>query len=210
LVALLAAKGWRKGFVPPFAFLAISALHLLWPLFLFEADSVSPPQGHSTSLPVPITAALERGDSGRFDIYRAGWLAMDNLWLGTGQWGVRSLWQSHLHQSPNDMMTHLHSAFFATFVHGGIIGVGLLLALASLGLRRAWSLAVKGDATWFVLFSFGCAGLLFDGESLASLTTAPRFEGLLFWTPLIIALSKESKTSSPPSLAAPVPIASQM
>ena len=114
-------------------------------------------------------------------------------------------------------MTHLHSAFFATFVHGGIIGIGLLIPLVSVGFGRAWSLAVKGDATWYILLAFGCAGLLFDGESLASLTTAPRFEGLLFWTPLIVALSKGSKTSCPsPSKndtrthCCPDPLASQM
>jgi hypothetical protein len=93
------------------------------------------------------------------------------------------------------MMSHLHSAFFATFVHGGIIGIGLLLALLGIGVRRACRIARHGDATWIALLAFGCGGLLFDGESLTSLATAPRFEGLLFWLPLTVALARGGPTS---------------
>jgi hypothetical protein len=129
--------------------------------------------------------AVERGDSGRFDIYRAGWNTIDNLWIGTGQWGVRDVWQCELQPDPCSMMTHLHSAFFATFVHGGIIGAVLLLALLVQSLRCARNIAQQGDAAWLALLAFGCGGLLFDGESLTSLATAPRFEGLLFWLPVV-------------------------
>ena len=55
----------------------------------------------------------------------------------------------------------------------------------------------RGEVIWISLLAFGCAGLLFDGESLASLTTAPRFEGLLFWLPLTVALARGSVTSQP-------------
>jgi hypothetical protein len=93
------------------------------------------------------------------------------------------------------MMSHLHSAFLATFVHGGIIGAALLLLVLGHGIKRACRLAVQGDATWIALLAFGCGGLLFDGESLASLATAPRFEGLLFWLPLTVALARGSVLS---------------
>jgi hypothetical protein len=95
------------------------------------------------------------------------------------------------------MMTHLHSAFFATFVHGGIIGAVLLLALLLQALRSARNLAQKGDATWIALLAFGCGGLLFDGESLTSLATAPRFEGLLFWLPVVVVLARGGLTLPP-------------
>jgi O-antigen ligase len=151
----------------------------------------------SPALTHHLQKAVERGDNGRFDIYRAGWNALDNPWLGTGQWGVRDVWQCELQPDPCSMMTHLHSAFFATFVHGGIIGAVLLLALLLQALRSARDLAQKGDATWIALLAFGSGGLLFDGESLTSLATAPRFEGLLFWLPVVVVLARGGLTSRP-------------
>lgn len=140
--------------------------------------------------------ALARQDNGRLEIYHAGWTAVDNVWIGTGLWGMRDIWQCDLQPDPCLMITHLHSGFFATFVHGGLIGEALLLSLTAFAGCRAWRIArQKGDATPLVLLAFGCGGLLFDGESLVSLATAPRFEGLLYWLPVITALSSGSPSS---------------
>lgn len=141
-------------------------------------------------------AAVARGDNGRLNIYRAGWRIVDNVWIGTGQWGMRDAWQCDLQPNACMMSIHLHSGFFVTLVHGGLIGAVLLLALLARASHAAWCLACQGDATWLVLLAFGCGGLLFDGESLASLATAPRFEGLLFWLPVVVALAKVSVTLS--------------
>jgi hypothetical protein len=111
---------------------------------------------------------------------------------------VSGIWQCELQAKTNiSMMSHLHSAFLATFVHGGIIGAALLLVVLGCGIQRACRMAAAGEAIWIALLAFGCGGLLFDRESLASLATAPRFEGLLFWLPLTVALARGSATSRP-------------
>jgi|UniRef100_UPI0037840A68 hypothetical protein len=198
--ALLLASGWRRGAAALGVFVITGMLYftsapLLAKIAVWRAESAvaiaTPTLTHH------LHKAVERGDNGRFDIYRAGWNALDNLWLGTGQWGVRDVWQCELQPDPCSMMTHLHSAFFATFVHGGIIGAVMLLALLTHALRCARNIAQQGNATWLALLAFGCGGLLFDGESLTSLATAPRFEGLLFWLPVVVVLARGGLTSTP-------------
>ncbi len=195
--ALFLARGWQRGTAAAGLFVITGVIYFTSAPLLADLTPwrSAPPALTATH---PLQTALERGDNGRLDIYRAGWHAMDSLWLGTGQWGVREVWQCEL-QAKTDitLMSHLHSAFFATFVHGGIIGAVLLLVLLGCGIQRACRLAVQGDATWIALLVFGCSGLLFDGESLASLVTAPRFEGLLFWLPLTVALAHGSATAPP-------------
>lgn len=199
--ALLLARGWRRGARAASVFVITGMVYFTSaPLFeriaqwREEPAAVTPSRGITEHL----QKAVERGDNSRLDIYRAGWHAMDNLWLGTGQWGVREVWQCELQAKTNiSMMSHLHSAFFSTFVHGGIVGAVLLLVMLGCGIRRACHLARQGDAIWISLLAFGCGGLLFDGESLASLATAPRFEGLLFWLPLTVALARGAATSPP-------------
>lgn len=197
---LLSARGWRRGRMAVCVFFLTGALYFTSaPLLARIAQWRSGPAAVTASAPGfthHFQKAVERGDNSRLDIYRAGWHAMDSLWTGTGQWGVRETWQCELQAKRNiSMMTHLHSAFLATFVHGGIIGAMLLLAALGRGSRCACRLAAAGDATWIALLAFGCGGLLFDGESLASLTTAPRFEGLLFWLPLTVALARGAATA---------------
>lgn len=199
---LLSARGWRRGRLALCMFLLTGAVYFTSaPLFARIAQWRAEPAAVTASAP-GIThhfqKAVARGDNSRLNIYRAGWHAMDGPWLGTGQWGVRGVWQCELQAKTNiSMMSHLHSAFFATFVHGGIIGAALLLLALGCGIRHACRLAARGEVIWISLLAFGCAGLLFDGESLASLTTAPRFEGLLFWLPLMVALARGQATSPP-------------
>lgn len=208
--ALLLAGGWRRGaracaVLAAAGLLYFTSAPLLGKVTAWReaaekaaAASVDAP-ADTTSPPAAVPGithhwekAVERGDNGRLPIYRAGWNAMGgNLWTGIGQWGVRDVWQCDLQPDMCSLMTHLHSAFFATFVHGGIIGAALLLAVLACALRCAWRAARRhGEVAWITLLAFGCGGLLFDGESLTSLATAPRYEGLLFWLPVALALAR--------------------
>ncbi|WP_395752622.1 O-antigen ligase family protein [Prosthecobacter sp.] len=196
---LLLARGWKRVAAALGVFVLSAALYFTSaPLFGKIAQWRADPAAAISSRGITdhFQRAVERGDNSRLDIYRAGWHTVDNVWFGTGQWGVRGVWQCELQAKTNIcMMSHLHSAFFATFVHGGILGTLLLLTALGIGIRRAWGLAARGEAAWVSLLAFGCGGLLFDGESLTSLATAPRFEGLLFWLPLTVALARGSPTS---------------
>ncbi|WP_395741890.1 O-antigen ligase family protein [Prosthecobacter sp.] len=188
---LLTTRGWRRGRAALGVFLLTGTIYFTTgPLLALTLPSGASPSAYA------LQTALDRGDNGRLDIYGAGWHAVDNVWLGTGQWGVREVWQCELQaRSDTSLLEHLHSAFFATLVHGGLVAACLLLLMLAYGIRRACLLAARGDPAWISLLAFGCAGLLFDGESLASLATAPRFEGLLFWLPLTVALARGAVTA---------------
>jgi hypothetical protein len=138
----------------------------------------------------PMAQQVLRKDTGRFSVYQAALNAQTSIWFGDGLWGFRDLWQCRF--GDQDNLRHLHSGFFSTFIHGGIIGLGLLLAVMTNGLWAAWRLFKGGDPLWLTLVCAGLAGLVFDGESLASLATAPRFEGLFFWFPLLSAMALNS------------------
>ncbi len=198
LLALLAAHAalmWMRGFrhaALPWASLlaAIALFQLSGPLvqkvvdwqIATRADPALQPSHSAT----PIQEMLTRWDGGRMEIYAramSGFVEPHEWLIGVGQWGpaehfTRSL--SHLHM-------HHHSVFIATLVHGGLIGLGLALALLVIGLRRSLTLAREGEYTWFVLLVFGCTGLIFDGQTLTNLLSIPQMEPLLITFPLVIA-----------------------
>ena len=94
---------------------------------------------------------------------------------------------------------HPHSVFVATALHGGLVGLaGLLIVLGS-GLRGALCVARLPDG-WvggMVLALAGLAGVVFDGHSLASLDTIPRFEPLILWPGLLLAAGRLSVSRYP-------------
>lgn len=139
----------------------------------------------------PAARLVERADNGRFEIYGAALQSMttwqDWLW-GKGLWSANDFWSCSLQWYPE----HLHSVFMDALVRGGIPTLLGLLAIIGWGLRRAFVLAREGEELWFMLACFGCAGLLFDGDSAFSLLTIPRFEVLILWVPLVIASARYS------------------
>jgi len=148
-------------------------------------DFVGPPPIYHN----PVQEMINRWDSGRFEIYEAG---RDTLgsglagWMtGIGQWCTEDLWLCSLDGHPN----HLHSAFLATLVHGGLIGLGLLLALLAVGIRRLHFLALAGQDTWLILLCFGLASMLFDGQTFTNLISMPRMESFLVVFPLVAGVA---------------------
>jgi O-antigen ligase len=200
---LLLMHGWRKAWKPQVVLVTAFALYSMTGL-------LTPAPAKSTASAVavarPVRKALARSYEGRFSIYHAGWSSLDTPWrhvIGIGQWGTRARWQQRLDPSFMELKGHLHSAFFATYVHGGLTGAALLLLVMIRLTRRAVSCACEGDARWPALLAFGITALLFDGESLAHLLTLPRFETLLFWLPATMLLAQASESSQtvscPPS-----------
>lgn len=184
-LVLLAAHGFRRGW-RPLLVLAVSAL-----LFSFSGMVVErPPEAVASSamgISQPWERAIHRPNDGRKAIYAAGWRSMEttrDTWIGIGQWGTKDRWKRFLPADPWNLSGHLHSVFVATIVHGGVIGLGLLLVLVGHAASRAWAMLRKGDALWPCLFAYGLMALVFDGESLGYLLTLPRFETPLFWLPV--------------------------
>ncbi len=183
---LLAVHGFRRGW-RPLLVLAVSAL-----LFSLSGMAVerSPEAAASSASGIsqPWERAIHRQNDGRKAIYAAGWRSIETTrdgWIGIGQWGTKDRWKRFLPADPWNLSGHLHSVFLATLVHGGVIGLGLLLVLIGHAARRAWARLREGDALWPCLFGYGLMALVFDGESLGSLLTLPRFETPLFWLPVM-------------------------
>ncbi|TLD72103.1 O-antigen ligase family protein [Phragmitibacter flavus] len=136
----------------------------------------------------PARELINRGDNGRFELYRSAFASLQGprQWLfGIGQWSTEHLWKPCTGWNPE----HLHSAFLATLVHGGLVGFSMLLVVFSIGSYRAYQLAKAGQGTWLVLLACGSAGMLFDGQTFSTFTSIPRMEVLLVIFPLIVSAS---------------------
>ena len=195
---LLIARGWRRSWAPCALSLAVAGLYVAAsPLIghLWEMQVKSRvPDPSTLAMPSevarPVLDLLHRGDAGRLEIYKAGLSTLGTVQeriLGVGQWGTRERWFNQLSPENDLVLGHLHSAFLATFVHGGAIGLILVLTVIGIGFNRARILAKEGDPVWFALISFGCGGLIFDGQTICSLTSNPKFETLILWFPLAAA-----------------------
>ncbi len=193
---LLLAGGWQRTRTVCSLFLGVMLMMQLGaPLFkkAMETSTIfSPANAHVSQGPVlernPAKEFWQRWDNGRFMLYSAAWQTLDDRsskLIGIGEWGTDERWRSRVSWEP----AHLHSAFLATFVHGGAIGLLLLLTLLFKGFRCAGALAQRGDPTWLALLAYGCTGLMFDGQTLSSLTSVPRVEPLLVWLPLIASVA---------------------
>lgn len=136
----------------------------------------------------PVSEMVARWDAGRFELYERTLKNLTGLerWLfGIGQWGP----EEACCRSLSRLQYHLHSAYFATFIHGGFVGLALLGAVLTVGYRRACGLARSGQDTWLALLGYGCVGLLFDGQTFTSFTSIPQMETLLVAFPLVAASS---------------------
>jgi len=201
--ALLVGLGWRQLWREALILIAVCAAFqlsgpLLADLAWRQEQARLPPSQRTQSEASPQTSGnelmremVDRADSGRFEIYRAGLDTLPHVkdWLfGVGQWNTDHLWLSRLEMTkfPPE---HLHSAYLATLVHGGLIGLALVLALIFQGLKRAFNLARRGEFTWWVLLIYGCTGLLFDGQTFTRLNSVPLYEPLLVAFPLVVAAS---------------------
>lgn len=202
LALVLMSRAARTG-VLRFA-LVLAAFHLVMP----GLDNSSEPRPLETEVsrqypPVidgnPLREWTKRGSTGRLDMYEAVWQTMREggaarQIFGTGLWSDAALWNARLPE--RERAPHPHSVFAATWLHGGWIGLAGLLAVLGMGAAAAWRAARQGWPLGLVLAGAGLAGVLFDGQSLASLDTLPRFEPLLVWTGLLLASGRNSSLDS--------------
>ena len=137
---------------------------------------------------------VKRGEAGRLVIYQSLIERMDGRWwFGVGlAAGDDVEFPVGSEDFPRGFtIPHSHSAFVATFYHGGALGLALLLALVGAAGVLAWLVARdRGDPTGAVLLLFGVVCLMPDGHRLVS---NPHLSSwLIFWLPVgwIIAASR--------------------
>jgi O-antigen ligase len=147
---------------------------LLWPLGAFAAYWVLvgyAAQGRS--------GLVERGSSGRFDIYQSylSQMAGSDWVVGKGQ--VWMLPESVL----GWLVDHPHNAYLGQLAAYGIIG--LLLMLATL----TWGFLKMRKTPESAILVFGLVTLLFDGGMVFSMFSTARWEALVVMVPLVMGVA---------------------
>jgi hypothetical protein len=138
----------------------------------------------------PLKEWTKRADTGRFEMYGAVVKALTagssaDLLFGFGAWATNEPWHRYLEE---ETPMHPHSVLAGSALQGGLLGLGGLVVVVGLGLRAAWRVGrVSGWPGYWVLALAGLAGVMFDGHSLATINSVPRFEPLLVWTGLLLA-----------------------
>ncbi len=195
---LFLVRGWRKAW-KPCALLAgmVIAFQLSAPLLTrladFEEklktgavigrDNTRGQLGEVVVTHNPVKELLQRGDNGRLDLYRRVLATMTtpaDLMFGKGLWASDRPWQAGMSWTPE----HVHSVFVSTFFHHGAVGLLALLGLLGWGMWRCLRAVRLGQDLWLILACYGVMALTFDGHSMQTLVSVPRFETLLLWLPL--------------------------
>ena len=129
---------------------------------------------------------IQRGDTGRLPLYGfiLGRIANhEERLFGKGWWAPDSAeedvgWPAH----------HPHSVWIASLYHYGHIGTAAQALLVAYCLARALDVHRRGRGLEpLCLLSFGIVACLFDGQSLTTFFTLPRYEPLVFWLPVALA-----------------------
>ena len=195
--ALFLLRGWRKAWGPLALLVAmVLAFQLSAPLLTRMADfqermktgavvgrDQTRELGDVVVTHNPVKELYQRGDNGRLQLYRHVLSTMtspaDRL-FGKGLWASDQAWQAGMSWAPE----HMHSVFVSTFYHHGALGLLALLGLLGWGMWRCLQAARAGQDQWLVLACYGVMALTFDGHSMQTLVSVPRFEALMLWLPL--------------------------
>lgn len=122
---------------------------------------------------------IERGASGRFDIYQSYLSQMAGAdWL-VGKGRVRMLPESVL----GWRVHHSHNAYLGQLAGFGM--VGLLLMLGTL----AWGFLKMRRSPESAILVFGLVTLLFDGGMVFSMFSTARWEALVVMVPLVLGVA---------------------
>ncbi len=182
-IAILAC--WGRRLVPAVLVQLLAAG--LYFTIITHAATVPPDQPAGEKEKISSTSLVQRGDAGRFKLYRKLVEEMDSPldWaIGRGLWASDEVTDGHF----RTWAFHPHSMVLTMFVHHGVVGIlflGIFLGCAAWAALSLWR---RGQPEWLVLLAYGCAGLIFDGHLLFSLTSIPRVEPLLVLFPATISL----------------------
>lgn len=168
LLAVMAGVAWwlLKNFR--------SWLRLAWPLCGFAAYWIFTgftDQGRS--------GLVERGSSGRFDIYRSYLSQMESSDWVVGKGQVWMLPESVL----GWLVHHPHNAYLGQLAGYGIIGLMIMLV------ALAWGFIKIRKAPESTILVFGLMTLLFDGGMVFSMFSIARWEALVVMIPLMIGVA---------------------
>ena len=124
---------------------------------------------------------VERGSSGRFDIYHSYLSQMEGSDWVVGKGQVWMLPESVL----GWLVHHPHNAYLGQLAGYGIIGLMIMLV------ALAWGFIKIRKAPESTILVFGLITLLFDGGMVFSMYSTARWEALVVMVPLMIGVAAE-------------------
>lgn len=130
---------------------------------------------------------IERGSSGRFDIYGSYLSQMAGAdWL-VGKGAVKMLSEPVL----GWLVHHPHSAYLGQLTGYGIVGLLLMLAVL------AWGFLKTRRSPESAILAFGLVTLLFDGGMVFTMFSTARWEALVVMVPLALGMAAAGAELSP-------------
>jgi hypothetical protein len=152
-------------------------------------------------MPEVIEEAMLRGTSLRPDIWREIWLhALDAPILGHGLTPNVAVQLENIR-----LFETAHNAYLQVFWQGGLVGLGLFLALLARAAYEAWTLgSCEGDMTILCILLFTMMVMLTGVDTLIE---RPRDQWILFWLPVSLLLATRGKENLPDGQTCPEPAA---
>ena len=131
---------------------------------------------------------VERGATGRFEIYR--WflarLEFPAVLVGQGMGTPPIIPEEEL----GWLVNHPHSGYLTQLLLTGAIGLVLLFVVIAVPARVAWREARDGNPLWFALIASGATAMIFDCAQVFSVYSGPRLELLLVAVPSALVIGK--------------------
>jgi O-antigen ligase len=124
---------------------------------------------------------ISRGDSYRFAIWEQVWsFFLEKPFLGYGLGGLRP----EILIEPDIHIAHAHNIFLANLLDGGVVALGLLLAVLLMSAYWAFVHFKKsGNVTLVSLVLFAALSNMTDGYTLIM---SPGYQWIYFWMPIAI------------------------
>lgn len=122
---------------------------------------------------------VERGSSGRFDIYQSYLSQITGYDWIFGKGRIWMLPESVL----GWLVHHPHNAYLGQLAGYGMVGFGLMLAIL------AWAFVRLRGSPEAAILVFGMVTLLFDGGMVFSMYSTARWEALVVMVPLILGVA---------------------
>ncbi len=138
---------------------------------------------------VSVDSFLDRKDSGRLQFW--GRLLQrvdsDEYLFGTGY-----LTYDGCIEHPR-WFPHAHGLYMSSFFHGGLVSLGLHVAIVLAVLVKGWQAAKVGKYMVLIFLSYMFIPALVDGKTLIFMDHKYHIDMLLFWSPVAVSISYLNK-----------------
>lgn len=145
----------------------------------------------SVALPDVTTYMIERGSTGRLQIWQIAWNnALQSPIYGQG---IGTKYTYEVYDKMPIVVGHAHNLYLSVFLQTGAIGFILFLSIIILAMRRAYTEARQNCPAALIMLSFG---LVFGLVDLGGYYTNLGATWIVFWLPLAFIIHKRSQKNT--------------